>query len=208
LNANDVVRQVQHLFGDSFEVQIKVEDIIDWINESLMTIARETEYKTSTQTTALYGPTTLGVDLPVDFIGEKRVTWDGTPLNKTELTALDDLGALPSDIGPAVSHFYFWEDKTWLYPQPGTAKPMLLYYVAAPTLVGDMNIPLALPLHFHKDIVRMCMVRARELNEDWDQARVLQNEIDANLGKTRDDQQNRGRETFPVVRDDPADWMH
>lgn len=207
MNANDVVRQVQHLFGDSFEVQIKVEDIVDWINEALMTIARETEFKTASQTTS-YGAATLGVALPTDFIGEKRVTWDGAPLNKTDLTMLDDLGALPGDTGPAVSHFYFWEDKTWLYPQPVLSKNMILYYIQSPAMIGDMNIPLALPLHFHKDVVRMCMIRARELNEDWDQARALQNEVDANLGKTRDDQQNRGRETFPVVRDDPADWSH
>jgi hypothetical protein len=208
MNCNDVVRQVQRLFGDIYEAQITVPDIVDWINDAITTLARETEFYELIQTTA-YGTATDGVTLPTQFIGEKRVTWNDCPLNKTTILELDDIGSLPSDTGPAVSHFYFFTGKTYLHPKPSETKDLVLYYVASPASVGaDMNAQLPLPGHFHQTIVRRCMIRARELNEDWDQVQKLQQEVDANLGKTRDDQQNRGRETYPVVKDDPADWMH
>lgn len=208
MNLDQAVRQVQTIFGDNFEVQFEAEDVVDWINEAQMTIARETECFTATQT-ATYGSTTQGVSYNADFIGERRVTWDGIPLDRTELTSIDNLGVLPPDVSGGIgtpTHFYFWDQKIWLYPQPSTSKTLTLYYIAAPATLSNMSDQLTVPGHYHKDVVRMALVRARELNEDYSEASRLQSEVDQNLGKARDDQQNRARETYPVVKDDPDDW--
>jgi len=207
LNLGDVIRQVQRLFGDSFEVQIEVGDIKDWANEAIMQVVRQAE-TAQAEFQATYGPTTDGVTLPTQFIGEKRVTFDGVPLERVTINELDDIGVLPSDIAGSPCKFYVWGDKIYLWPLPATSvtNGLKVWYVQAPARIDDPNVPLPLPVVFHMDVVRMCMVRARELNEDYEQARVLKQEVDANLGAVRHDQENRMRETFPVVRDDPADW--
>jgi len=207
LNLDQAVSRVQRLFGDDFEVQIKVTDVVDWVNESIMTIARETECFTATQT-ANYGAATLGLALNTDFIGERRITWDGVPLDRTEITSIDNLGLFPSDVGGSPTHFYFHDSKIWLYPQPTATKSLVIAYVQAPAVISDMTAQLPVPIFMHNDVCRMAMIRARELNEDFDQAARLQQEVDASLGKSRDDQQNKARETFPVVKDDPSDWSY
>lgn len=208
MNLNDVVRHVQRIFGDEYEVQIKTEDIVDWANESIVTIARETEFKTGTLGPVPYGPSTDGVALPTQFIGEKRVTWDSVPLDRAEINQLDDMTTVETTgvLGARPTHFYFWDEKIYLHPTPGQAANLVMNYVATPSTHTEMSAPLPLPLHHHWTVIRMCLVRARELNEDFDQAARLQTEVDGLLGKSRDDQNNRFRETFPVVKDDPADW--
>jgi len=207
VNLGDVVKQVQRLFGDNFEVQIKVDDIIDWANEAMMAIVRQAETNQASASFT-YGPTTDGVTLPVQFIGEKRVTFNGVPLEKTSINELDDIGVLPTDIAGTPVKFYTWGGKMYIWPAPAASltNGLIIWYVEAPARVDDVNIQLPIPVVFHMDVVRMCLVRARELNEDYEQARILKQEIDANMGQVRFDQENRARETFPVVRDDPGDW--
>jgi hypothetical protein len=207
VNLGDVIRQVQRIFGDSFEVQINVTDIKDWANEAMMQIVRQAETnQNSAQFT--YGPTTDGVTLPDQFIGEKRVTFNAIALEKISINELDDLGVTPTDTAGAPSRFYLWGKKMYIWPMPSTAvtNGLIVWYIEAPNRVDDVNIQLPIPLVFHQDVVRMCLIRARELNEDYEQARVLKAEVDANLGQVRYDQENRARETFPVIRDDPGDW--
>jgi len=207
VNLGDVIRQVQRLFGDSYEVQINVSDIKDWANEAIMQIVRQAETnQQSAQFT--YGPSTDGVDLPTQFIGEKRVTFAGIALEKTSLNELDDTGASPTATGGSPSKFYTWGSKMYLWPVPHTSvsNGLVLWYIEAPNRVDDTNAQLPIPLVFHMDVVRMCLIRARELNEDFEQARVLKAEVDANLGNVRYEAENRTRETFPVVKDDPGDW--
>lgn len=207
MNLGDVVRQTQRIFGDTFEVQISVSDIKDWANEAMMQIVRQAE---TNQAKAVfdYGPEIDGVDLPTQFIGEKRITFEGISLNKTSLNELDDIGVQPTDSTGAPSKFYIWGGKLFLWPVPTTLveNGLELWYIEAPPRVDDVNLQLPIPLVFHMDVVRMCLIRARELNEDYEQARVLKAEVDANMGQVRYDQENRTRETFSVVRDDPADW--
>lgn len=202
----DVIRQVQRLFGDTFEVQINVADIKDWANEAMLQIVRQAETNQASASFT-YGPTTDGVALPTQFIGEKRVTFNGLALDKSSINELDDLGAAPTDSGTPIM-FYTWGPKMYIWPPPASSvtNGLIIWYIEAPNRVDDVNVQLPIPLVFHMDVVRMCLIRARELNEDYEQARVLKAEVDANLGQVRYDQENRARETFPVVRDDPADW--
>lgn len=206
MNLGDVIRQVQRLFGDSFEVQINVSDIKDWANEAIMQIVRQAETNQASASFT-YGPTTDGVDLPAQFIGEKRVAFNGTSLEKTSINELDDVGINSTDTG-APNKFYIWGSKMYLWPvpSPSVTNGLVLWYIQAPARVDDVNIQLPVPLVFHMDVVRMCLIRARELNEDYEQARVLKAEVDANLGQVRYESENRARETFPVIKDDPGDW--
>lgn len=206
MNLTKVINNVLRIIGDTNQVTVKAEDIVDWANESILTIVRETECITATDTSD-YGPTTQGHALPTQFIGEKRVTWDSIPLDHTDITSLDNTGLVPPDTaGGTPSHYYFHAGMIWLYPQPATTKSLALYYVQAPSRLDDLNTELPLPIHLHNTVTRMTLIRARELNEDFDVAAKLQSEVDQNLGKDRDDIQNRQRETFPVVKDDPNDW--
>jgi hypothetical protein len=208
MNLGSVIRRVQRLFGDDNEVQIHVTDIIDWVNEGIANLARETEFATDVKSTA-YDSTTQGFSQPTGFFREKRVTFNDVPLYKSTLGELDSLGvSVTGDSASQPTHFYFWQDKVWLYPQPSASGTLKLWYIFIPNEVSDPDAELPVPAPYHVDLIRFCLARARELDEDYQSANQLYGEVTANMGRSRDEQQNRGNQTFPVVRDDPSDWNY
>lgn len=207
MNLGSVIRRTQRLFGDDNEVQIQVTDIIDWVNEAISNIARETEFA-SDFATVQYTPTMQGTPLAVNFFREKRVTFNDTPLQKTELTELDQTGINNADPASQPSHFYLWQNALWMYPTPASTGTVNFWFITIPADVSDPDTELPIPPPYHVDVVRFCLARARELDEDYSAANQLYGEVTANMGRARDEQQNRGNSTFPVVRDDPADmWI-
>jgi hypothetical protein len=202
MNMSDVVRQVTRLIGDENETQIFNTDIMDWANEYIMVLARESEFNQLLDQST-YGPSTTGRTVPLQFIGEKRVTFNDVPLNRTTLLELDKLGAETSSGNP--THFYFWGSVMFLWPTPSTSGTLKIWYTAAVNAIGDMDSELPCPLIYHKDVVRACIMRAREQSEDFEQAAALAAEVTQLTGKVSYDQAFQSREGYPVVRGDPAD---
>ena len=194
----EAVKQVQRIFGDDNEIQVDVSDITDWINNAILKIARESEYFQQVSTTA-YG--TSGLTLPDGFFAEKRVTYNDIALNKTSLLELDDLGAnITSNAAPA--WFYIWGTTLFLYPVPNDGGLLKVWFTAIPGRITDPDSQLPLPVEFHADVVRMALVNARELDQDYNEAARISNEVTTSMAMIRHDQMNRSKETYPVVRGD------
>jgi len=204
----DIIKRVQRIFGDEDEVQIQVQDIISWVSDGQMEIARQTECLTKSTEFDFDPITFTGFILPADFIMEKRVTWVGRPLNKTTLTDLDQYG---SNTGASndqdVQMYYLWGGS--IYPWPvgtsATVKALKLWYVCAPDPLTQMNDQLQIPLYMHEDLVRYAIMRARELNEDVEQATAMGVDLNTRLVQSRSEAFNPYKDQYPVIRDYAGD---
>jgi len=214
---SDVLRRVQRIFGDNTEAQIYVTDVIDWINDGQMEIVRQTDCLTKklafdvpNQSTGLnQGPYAL----PSDFLKEERVAFDDMSLTKTTLQELDQYvssankNPMSYDV-PA--YFYFWQSSLWVYPKATRygAGLLAIWYVNAPVAVTSQSDALTIPIGYHEDLVRYCLMRAKELNEDYSGSDRLASDFDKRMGASRDDSGNP-HTSYPVVRDYDGDvWMN
>ena len=204
MNMTDVVRQVTRLVGDEYETQVQKTDILDWANEYIMLLARDAEFN-QLLFSQQYTSTTPGLPLPVQFIGEKRVTFNDVPLDKTSLTELDNIGGNPIASTSEVTHFYMWGNYIWLWPTPANTGTLNMWYVGAVNAVGDFDADLPLPLIYHKDVVRACVLRFREQSEDYEQLQAMNDEVSKLTAKIIHDQTFQSRETYPVVKPGPGD---
>jgi hypothetical protein len=205
----EVVRQVQRLFGDTSEAQIYIQDIIDWINAGQLEIARQTECLTGTQVidTSSDDPTD-GIALPDDFMREKRVLYNGTALQRTVLEDLDGLGmpTSPAQISDQPFYYYIWSGKMYLYPDPTKvgANMYKLYYIASPVLVASSGDLLSVPFQMYDDVIRFCLMRAKELNEDEQGVNRISAEFSVKMAQGRDEAMHPS-DSYPVIRDYPGD---
>lgn len=207
MNTGDVIRRVQRIFGDNTEAQIYITDILDWINDAQLEIVRQTKcltVKKDFDATGTAGPFAL----PADFLFEERVTFDGLVQVRTNLQDLDSYVTISAGVSYDVpSYYYLWQDALWLYPVPvrqGTGM-LSLWYVQAPATISTQGAPLGLQLPYHEDIVRYCLMRAHELNENYTAADRTSNDLFTRLGVSRDQSQNQAT-SYPAVRDYEGDF--
>lgn len=203
---SDIIRKTQRLFGDSAaEIIIDNTDIWDWINEAQLKINRETHCVTKSVTA---DASTFPKVLPTDWIVTKRLTYDNVPLT---FVTIDDLDALQIDVSDPVdtpSYYYHFAKQLRLYPSLGLVDTIDIIhdYVCLPTTIIADNTPLEVPVSFHEDIVRFCIMRAHERNENYKAQEISQNILDEMAGLRKEEATLQDDDYF-VIRDDPGeDW--
>jgi len=208
-SVQEIVRQVQRLFGDTSEAQIYAQDILDWINAGQMEIARQTECLQGLQkiNTSVDDPTD-GIILPDDFIKERRVTYNNILLARTTLEDLDTLrlATTPSTTDGNSLYYYIWGGSMFLWPDPTNIGVDFykLWYVRAPSLVSQSSDQLSIPYHMHDDIIRFCLMRAKELNEDEQGVDRISGELSIRMAQNREESFTPS-DSYPVVRDYAGD---
>jgi len=208
----DVIKRVQRIFGDEDEVQISVQDVISWASDGQMEIARQTECLTKDVQFDFDPATYTGFALPSDFILEKRIAWTAAntnpkPLSKTTLELMDQQGNDPIGTGDSPSSYYMWAGKINVWPIATAAKTnsLRLWYVCSPQPLVQIADQFQIPIYMHEDIVRYALMRARELNEDVEQADRMGADLTSRLVQSRSEAFNPYKDQFPVIRDDPGD---
>jgi hypothetical protein len=208
VNADDVIRRVQRTFGDENESQVRILDMIDWINAAQNDICRRTEVLQGTQ---IYDTLVGSNDyvLPVDFIRAARVEYLGSMIQQTTLDQLDMYsdGDAKHYTGDAKPWWYIWGHQLHLYPNPNKAQTgaILLYYTKlAPTIISGTD-PLGLPQHLNEDVINYCMMKARELNEDFDERNALQSVHTQRMAESSEIIFDPTTNAYMAVRPDPWD---
>jgi len=207
MNVTDIIRKTQRLFGDSSaEIIISPQDIYDWINEAQLTIVRQTDCLTGTDTAAL---STYPKALPVDWIKTKRVSYGTNPTQSLKLIEIEDLDNLNIDPASPVDSpmfYYHWAGQLRLYPMMSTALNVVHDYVKLPTTIISTATALTVPVSYHEDIVRFCVMRAHERNENWNAFRESKAIMQENSG-LRTEEASLSDDDFFVVRDDPGEGV-
>ena len=208
MNVDDVIRRVQRTFGDENESQITIPDIIDWINAAQNDICRRTEVLQGTKT---YDTVTGSNDylLPDDFIRAARVEYLGEMIQQTTLSDLDIYAANdPVHVnGDAKPWWYIWGNVMHLYPNPNKdqSAAVLLYYTKlAPQVTNELD-SLGIPLQMHEDVINYCMMKARELNEDYDERNALQAVHSQRMAESAEIIFDPQTNAYVAVRPDPQD---
>lgn len=212
MQVTDIIKRVQRIFGDEDEVQISVQDILSWASDGQMEIARQTECLTKDVIFDFDPVQYSGFLIPADYILEKRVSWTGSDksekaLGKTTLDVLDSGRMDPKGTSANPYCYYLWAGKINLYPVPSSAvaQSVRLWYICAPEPLVQISDQLQIPLHMHEDVVRYALMRARELNEDTEQANAIGADLTNRMVQSRSEAFNPYKDQYPVIRDDWGD---
>jgi hypothetical protein len=200
-----LVRKVQRLFGDTAaEVVISQADIFDWVDEAQLQITRKTHCCTKTLTGL--AANTFPLALPEDWIMTKRLVYGTTILKFVEIDDLDALSydaTVPTD-SPSV--YYIFNRKINLYPNKGATDATQLQhdFVCAPAPILSISTALDVPLSYHEDIARYCIMRAHERNENYKAQQISSDVFEALSGERLQESSNPNEDNY-VVRDDPGE---
>lgn len=207
MNLQGIISRVQSQFGDTTGVQISTAEITQWANDGQVDINRKTEYlKGSENIDAVAG--TYAYALPSGSILVSRVEHDGLKLEQVNFEDFDQIySGKRSESSGTPKHWYLWGTTLNIAPTPDTALSggISVYYVKRPAiLINYSDIP-ELPEEYHEDIVRYCLIRAKEKDEEYAEANNLRNDYDQRLFQSKYDEQNRENSSFPAVRILPGD---
>lgn len=195
-----VLRNVQRTFGDSNQVFITEQDIIDWINDAQTEIVRETGCLSATVTPVAND---FPYTLPADFIRIGRVKYGTYSL---DLIRLEDLEAKKFDLTSTDTPFFYYVTNSTLclFPDPPTADTTVVTfeYLKIPTVIVTAANPLTVPVHYHQDVVTWCVMKSHERNENYRAMELALQRFNSNLS-IRIEDTNNADETYPVIRDDP-----
>jgi hypothetical protein len=208
MNLSEIVIRAQRQLGDESEVEITKDDIKRWANDSQLDIVRKTEcLQEHSETSPVANDGTY--PLPEDFIFLRRVTYKNELIYPTTLGEIDKL--YPSrDTGTATgtpTMYFVWNNVLHLYPWPDASGSGTLdiYYVRAPViLINDEDIP-EIPVYMHEDMVRYCIARGKELDEEDTKAAAVMQEYDERLAESKYEAQNPQSDSYPSVRLCPGD---
>jgi hypothetical protein len=205
MNLTTVVRKVQRLFGDTpAEIVITQTDIFDWVDEAQLQITRKTHCLTKSATGL--AASTFPLNLPADWIMSKRLLYGKTVLKFVEIDDLDGLSydaTVPVDT-PTV--YYIFNKQLNLYPNKGANDTTQLQhdYVCTPTPIATIATPLDVPISYHEDIVRYCIMRSHERNENYKAQQISSDTLEAYSGERMQEATNPNEENY-VIRDDPGE---
>jgi len=212
MNVSEVFRRVQAIVGDRGEVLILKTDMIDWINDAIDEIIRETHHGEISQTfAASTGFVTIAsFEALHGIMPVKRATYDGIPLEAISLEDLDERGFEVTNVGSPL--MYYVKDSTIrFYPTPASNdnKNIIITLAdikAALTTPTNDATAIPLPLAWHSAVVDYVTSKAHEKNQDWEAANRSMGMFKEATGQ-RIHQSNAIADSYPVIRDDPNDWL-
>lgn len=200
---SDIQTRVKNIFGDTAQAQITDAMILDWINDGQVDICRKSECLEAPYSVSIV----VGTDqyaYPTDFIKEQRVLVNGLKLTRLTLQSIDML--FPDRVSTPVSgnalYYYHWQRKLNLYPIPGTAitNGLVMWYVRYATVLTASGQTPEIPSIFHEDLVRFCLWKAFEQDQDWGGASQFKADYESRILNTIYDSQVEDSEEYPSVR--------
>lgn len=209
MNVEDLILGVQRLFGDTAEAQINRNDILRWLNHGQLEIAKSTEVLQRHSEVDLVA----GDDcypLPSDCMFLRRVEVNGKKIERVDFEEIDTV--LPnrnaeSGVTGEPNVHWVWDDKIWFWPTPSTGGSgnLDIWYIRRPsTLAANEDIP-EIPAYMHEDLIQYAVMKAKELDEDWEASSLLRQDIMQRMGENRHNKQNPERDSYPAVRALPDD---
>lgn len=205
---SDIARRVRATMGDVSSALFLDVDIIDWINDAQEDIARKTNCLEAKQE---FNAAVDDYDyaLAADFIAARRVEYNGKVLVKTTVEEMDkhhtERNVTISSGTPQV--YFIHMGNLNLYPAPSSVgtNNIDLWYSKLPTVIDDLADALDIPRRFHELIVKYCMMRAKELSEEFPVAQLYEGQYNAALTLAMNEVDDPYLDSYPSVRALPGD---
>lgn len=207
MNLAEIKTSVKRQFGDESGAQITEADITRWANDAIRDIVRKVEITNQHRETAAVAEDG-SYELPDNFMYIARVTFDNRLINERKLQDLDlDSRAVDTAGSGTPESYYIWNNTLYLYPAPsrGGSGNLDIWYVSQPAaLTSDTDVP-EIPTYMHEDIVRYCLARAKELDEDWAASQIFDADYEARVMQARYEKSAQPTDSYPSVRTLPGD---
>ena len=202
--AETIIRRVQRDFGDSAETQITIDDIFDWINFGQLEIVRQTECLEGSKTWTFKTGDTPSFLVPDNFLREQKFVYKTNSIIP-RIQFQDTWSGNPAQ-GISPSAYYIRAGQLYLVPTytPADGDVFDFYYVVKPTEVHNMNDTIDIGSNFTLDLIEYCMMKAKELTEDYQHANIIGGRLQNRLANSKDEA-NVPSDSYAVVRSDPND---
>lgn len=208
MNLGEIKRKVKRILGDESGALIEDTDIVDWVNDAQIDIARKSEVLQDYVSQDVIADQTQ-YNLPDDFIKIVAVSYNGIDLSKTTRSELSSISPArdAESLRDTPSRYYLWGNRLWLFPKPNTdlSDGLIIYYVFSPQpLSDDRDVP-TIPIHMHEAILDYCISKGREMNEELEGSAFSMNKYDKSVTLARDEAKDQGMESYPAIRVLPDD---
>lgn len=209
----DIMDRVRRQFGDESAVQVEINDLYHWINDACREAVMQHENLLQTSSNIdsvagqeLYTP-------PADCFTINMIQFRQTDdlsgsyyslrfMSHAQLTQLAD-GWRGNAYGSGVPQIFTRADNGQfaIFPPPdvsrtGAIKVIYSRYAADVATLGD---PIDLPPYYHSYVMDFCLMKAYEMDEDWEaadrKAQLIQSTLNFNNGR----EAWYGHETYPVI---------
>jgi len=207
MNLGEIKTSVKRQFGDESGAQITESDITRWANDAIRDIVRKVEITNQHRETNVVSGDG-GYELPDNYMYIARVTYNNRLIRERKLQDLDleSVGVDAVGNGEPES-YYIWNNTVYLYPAPSSSGSgnLDIWYVSQPAaLVSDADVP-EIPTYMHEDIVRYCLARAKELDEDYQAATMFDSDYENRIMQARYEKSAQPTDSYPGVRVLPGD---
>lgn len=207
MNLGEIKTAVKRQFGDESGAQITESDITRWANDAVRDIVRKVEISNQHRETASVADDG-SYELPDNFMYIARVTYSNRLLRESKLQDLDLSSNAVDTVSPGTPEsYYIWNNTLYLHPAPSSSGTgnLDIWYVSQPASLGsDIDVP-EIPTYMHEDIVRYCLARAKELDEDYQGAAMFDSDYEARVMQARYEKSAQPTDTYPSVRTLPGD---
>lgn len=204
ITVDDIFIRVKRTFGDEAGAQIENADILRWANDGQLDIARKTQCIVKTE---IYNTTNgvYEVNIPPAFLFFLRATCDGRLLSPISYQELDARYPNRAETYPTgvPEYITFIGNTMYLYPAPVASGVgnLLVIYAARPAILVNTADNLEIPDRFYETLIRFCLMRAKELDGDWEAARIFQKSYEEELQGINTELENSNDSSYPVIRE-------
>lgn len=204
MNVGEIKSRVMRTFGDESGAQITSDDIVRWINDGQMEIAR-LNHLLEQKATADVIAAQDAYAYPVDCLEIWALRHDNRKLRGLSMQQADEYITNAEDSHnyqqgiPTV--YWAWEETLYLYPVPDSpiVGGLTMYYSKVPAqVVADVDIP-ELPVKYHPKIVDYCLKQAYELDEDYNASSMKAQQLTTDLNEMLESEKFVTHDFYPTI---------
>jgi len=198
----DVYNQVKRAFGDESGVQVTNQDIVRWINEAQVDIAKQNQVLQTTATVNVIGGTdtySLSAVTPkIDSVAS--ILLNGRRIGNIPVSQAEESISLadPDGVESGAPQFWYeWAGDVTFWPIPNKNYEMLIRYTAQPTNVTTTSSDvLSVPDECFTDVCNYVLMRAYEMDENAEMMAVKQAEYSTSVAERGESEREAATMTY------------
>lgn len=204
MTGQDVIDRVRSIMGDKASALFQDTEVLLWIDDASIDIAKKTLcLPTHSETDAVADD--YSYELPNDYAGIRKVTFDGKGLIKTTAGEMDR--DYPDRDITVISgtpwYFYIYVNMLFLYPAASSngSGNLDIFYARTSEPLDDADSIIDLPVRFHSLVVRYALAMAKELAEEYTIAKMYMTDYETGVIAASGELDDQYMDSYPSVRE-------
>jgi hypothetical protein len=197
---SEIATRVKRQFGDEAGAQIEDADILRWVNDAMIDIARTNNLLQISATTATTAGTSEYV-LPTDILSLRAIKYKNVKLNGLSMEDFDQMLIDTTTASGVPQAYYIYARKVTMYPAPSASgtTDLKIYYNRIPTQVTLVSDTPEVPVQYHTRIVEYCIAQAAELDDNLAQYQLKMGQFVSGVDRLKDDNTAEEDDYYPSI---------